>query len=81
MDRMFCDAWLYIDFPYMHGVWHVLIFIAAYTALVLGAYFSVSEERPEQKPELKYWPHNDFELGVPYIIVKYPYKKDTNMAI
>lgn len=80
-DRMFCDTWLYIDFPYMHGVWHILIFIASYTALVLFAYFNVSEERPEQNPQLKYWPRNDFELGIPYITIKHPCKKDTHLAI
>ncbi|XP_047525121.1 alkaline ceramidase [Pieris napi] len=79
-DRMFCDAWLYINFPYLHGAWHILIFIASYTALVLYAYFNVSEERPEQKPQLKYWPKNDFELGIPYVTLKHPYKKD-NLAI
>lgn len=81
MDRMFCDAWLSIDFPYMHGVWHILIFIASYTALVLFAYFNVTEERPEQKPQLKYWPVNEFELGVPYITIKHPYKNDRDLAI
>ena len=78
---MFCDTWLSINFPYMHGIWHVLIFIASYTALVLFAYFNVSEERPEQKPQLKYWPRNDFELGVPYITIKHPCKKDKHLAI
>lgn len=81
LDRLFCDAWLSINFPYMHGVWHILIFIASYTALVLCAYFNVSEERPEQKPQLKYWPRNDFELGVPYITLKHPCKKDKGHAI
>ncbi|XP_041975713.1 alkaline ceramidase [Aricia agestis] len=81
IDRMFCDAWLSINFPYMHGIWHVLIFIASYTALVLFAYFNVSDERPEQTPQLRYWPRNDFELGVPYIVIKHPYKKDENLAI
>lgn len=81
MDRMFCDAWLSIDFPYMHGVWHVLIFIASYTALVLFAYFNATEESPEQKPQLKYWPVNEFELGIPYVTMKHPFKTDKNLAI
>lgn len=75
MDRLFCDAWLSIDFPYMHGVWHILIFIASYTALVLGAYINALEEIPDQKPQLRYWPRNDFEWGVPYISIKKPYSK------
>ncbi|KOB78355.1 Alkaline ceramidase [Operophtera brumata] len=80
IDRLFCDAWLSIDFPYMHGVWHILIFIASYTALVLWAYINAVEERPEQKPQLRYWPRNDFELGVPYVSIKKPYnKQDLNI--
>ncbi|CAH2267042.1 jg26471 [Pararge aegeria aegeria] len=79
IDRLFCETWLSIDFPYMHGVWHILIFIASYTALVLFAYFNVSEERPEQKPQLKYWPRNDFELGIPYITIKHPCKIDKHL--
>ncbi|CAH0592647.1 unnamed protein product [Chrysodeixis includens] len=81
IDRMFCDAWLSIDFPYMHGVWHVLIFIASYTMLVLFAYFNVLEERPEQTPQLKYWPVDDFELGIPYISLKHPRKNGVDVAI
>ncbi|XP_053612854.1 alkaline ceramidase [Plodia interpunctella] len=80
LDRLFCDAWLSIDFPYMHGVWHILIFIASYTAVVLCAYFNVLDERPEQKPQLRYWPRNHFEFGIPYVTVKHPCLK-YDMAI
>lgn len=73
-DRMFCDAWSRLNFPYLHGFWHILIFISAYTACVLFAYFFVSDERPESQPQLKYWPFNNFELGVPYVSVSC-YKK------
>uniref|UniRef100_A0A8D8JBM8 Alkaline ceramidase n=1 Tax=Culex pipiens TaxID=7175 RepID=A0A8D8JBM8_CULPI len=73
-DRMFCDAWSRVNFPYLHGFWHILIFISAYTACVLFAYFFVSDERPESRPQLKYWPHNAFELGVPYVSISC-YKK------
>lgn len=79
MDRLFCEAWLSIDFPYMHGLWHILIFITGYTCLVLCAYFNAIEERPDQKPQLRYWPRNDFEWGVPYVSIKKPYSED-NLA-
>ncbi|XP_075975052.1 alkaline ceramidase isoform X2 [Anticarsia gemmatalis] len=81
VDRMFCDAWLSINFPYMHGVWHVLIFIASYTSLVLFAYVHVAEERPDQKPQLKYWPVNEFELGIPYVSIKHPCAREKDLAI
>lgn len=69
-DRLFCEVWSSINFPYLHGLWHILIFIASYTVCVLFAYFSVSDEKPLQKPVLRYWPRNDFELGIPYVAIQ-----------
>lgn len=77
-DRLFCEAWSSINFPYLHGLWHVLIFIASYTACVLFAYFSVKDEKPEQTPVLMYWPRNDFELGIPYVVLRSYYKQHKN---
>lgn len=54
----------------MHALWHILIFIASYTACVLFAYFAVHNERPDRVAELKYWPQNNFELGIPYVSIK-----------
>ncbi|KAK5637777.1 hypothetical protein RI129_000040 [Pyrocoelia pectoralis] len=68
---------LQINFPYLHGLWHVFIFISSYTACVLFAYFSVKEEKPDKKATLKYWPKNDFELGIPYVSIK-AHNKDLN---
>lgn len=75
-DRMFCDTWSRMNFPYLHGFWHILIFISAYPACVLFAYFFVNDERPESRPTLKYWPRNDFELGIPYVSINYDKKFD-----
>nr|CAD7410781.1 unnamed protein product [Timema poppensis] len=69
-DRLFCETWLALNFPYLHALWHILIFIASYTALVLFAYFAVKEERPDTTPVLRYWPREDFELGVPYVTIR-----------
>ncbi|XP_071447227.1 alkaline ceramidase [Hetaerina americana] len=80
-DRLFCDAWSSINFPYLHGLWHIFIFIASYTACVLFAYFSVKDERPEQTPILKYWPRDDFELGIPYVSIRCYYKSVSNNEI
>lgn len=77
-DRMFCDTWSSINFPYLHGFWHIFIFIAAYTCLVLFAYFSVENEQPQKIPMLKYWPKNNFEFGIPYIVFKMPYAYSEN---
>ncbi|XP_037806153.1 alkaline ceramidase isoform X1 [Lucilia sericata] len=77
-DRMFCDVWSSISFPYLHGFWHVFIFIAAYTVLVVYAYFYVENELPQRRPLLKYWPVNDFELGIPFISIRNPGKDFKN---
>lgn len=69
-DRFLCDTWWGASFPYLHAVWHVLIFIAAYTACVLFAYFAVQDEHPTRIGELKYWPANGFELGIPYVSIR-----------
>ncbi|KAF7408712.1 hypothetical protein HZH66_003249 [Vespula vulgaris] len=62
------------------AVW-VLAVTSSYTAAVLFAYFSVKEERPQQSPTLRYWPRNDFELGIPYVTIKSYVKIDTNSNI
>lgn len=71
-DRMFCDAWSAINFPYLHGFWHIFIFIAAYTLLVFYAYIYAESELPQRQPLLKYWPINDFEFGIPFISICNP---------
>ena len=69
-DRLYCEAWSSIGFPYLHGIWHVLIFIAAYTAVVLFAYFDVKQNHPHERPIIQYWPRESFELGIPYVQLK-----------
>jgi len=67
-DKLFCETWSNLNFPYLHAFWHVLIFIASYTACVLFAYFDAKNQFPEHNPVLKYWPIERYEfLSVPYI--------------
>ena len=69
-DRLYCEIWSSIGFPYLHGFWHVLIFLAAYTAVVLFAYFDVKQNHPHETPLIQYWPIDSFELGIPYCQLK-----------
>lgn len=73
-DRLFCDTWSSINFPYLHGFWHILIFIASYTACVIFSYYAVRNNNPERIPVLKYWPQNNFEYGIPFVSIKSSYK-------
>lgn len=70
-DRLFCDLWASVKFPYLHGAWHILIFIASYTACVLFAYFDALHRAPDEIPVIKFWPIDTCELGVPYVVFKH----------
>lgn len=69
-DRVFCDVWTSISFPYLHCAWHILIFIASYTGCVLGSYFYAANEFPQLRPTVSYWPCWSPNLGLPYIVLK-----------
>lgn len=68
-DRFFCSYWAGVGFPYLHGVWHILIFLSSYSSIVLFAYCDVVNHMPDKTPILKYFPCDKFELGVPYVFV------------
>ena len=70
-DRMYCDMWSNLGFPYLHGFWHVLIFLAAYTAVVLFAYFDVKNNNPHERALIRYWPVDTFEFGIPFVHLKH----------
>jgi len=69
-DRMFCSWWAGLGFPYLHGAWHIFIFLASYTAVVLFAYYEVKNNMKSETPVLRYYPSNQFQLGVPYVLLK-----------
>ena len=53
-DIIFCDVWLNLGFPYLHGFWHVLVFLATYTASVLLAYYDVKNNYPLDQAVIRY---------------------------
>ena len=53
-DRFFCSYWAGVGFPYLHGVWHILIFLSSYSSIVLFAYCDVVNHMPDKTPILKY---------------------------
>ena len=75
-DRINCTFWLHVDFPYLHSLWHIFIFLSCYLACVLCAYLYAMQEAPsELKPQICYWPVNSFEHGVPYVHITPPSTK------
>lgn len=70
LDRFFCDTWWGSSFPYLHAIWHVLIFLSSYTMCVLFAYYAVRDECTDRIPDLKYWPSDNFELGIAFVSIK-----------
>jgi len=80
-DRIFCSVWRNAHFPYLHGFWHILIFLSSYTCCVLMAYFDACTEVPDLKPVLCFWPNNEREtMGIPFVTFKSNLiKKKTNM--
>ena len=51
-DRFFCSYWAGVGFPYLHGVWHILIFLSSYSSIVLFAYCDVINHMPDKLPIL-----------------------------
>ena len=52
-DQLLCSFWRSLGFPYLHGFWHLLIFLASYTAAILFAYFDVKNNNPFEQPVIK----------------------------
>ncbi|XP_071487804.1 alkaline ceramidase 2-like [Diadema antillarum] len=70
-DRFLCDFWQRMSMPYLHCAWHIMVFISAYTACVLFAYFDAMNECPEMGPVLRYWPKDSWvNAGIPYVTLR-----------
>jgi len=72
LDRVFCDFWIRIDMPYMHSLFHVLVFLSSYCSVVLYAYFLAEYKVPHLEPTLTYWP-KDYSNRNRYKFLFLPY--------
>ena len=39
-----------LRFPYLHAAWHVLVFLASYTAIVIFAFFEAKQKKNGLRP-------------------------------
>ncbi|KAG9351252.1 hypothetical protein JZ751_025144 [Albula glossodonta] len=69
-DRFGCSFWQKLNFCYLHGMWHILIVVATAYGSTLIAYLDANYEIPYSLPDLRYWPHDNWALGLPYIVLK-----------
>ncbi len=77
-DRLLCDIWKSLSFPYFHCGWHVFILLGSNIGCVLGCYFYARSEHKELNSKLSFWPARLGTWGFPYIAVrKKPLQKQT----
>ncbi|XP_020772438.1 alkaline ceramidase 1 isoform X2 [Odocoileus virginianus] len=66
-DRLFCSFWQWINFPYLHGIWHVLISFTFPYGMVILALVDSTYEMPDQTIKVRYWPRDTWPVGLPYV--------------
>ncbi|CAJ0580769.1 unnamed protein product, partial [Mesorhabditis spiculigera] len=72
-DRLMCDVWLWISFPYLHAIFHLLSSVAAYNVFIMFNYIDISKRSNEHKftAAVKYFPAKHGPIwSLPYITLR-----------
>ncbi|VFV42325.1 alkaline ceramidase 1 [Lynx pardinus] len=68
-DRVLCSFWQWINFFYLHSIWHVLISITFPYGMVTMALVDARYEMPGHTLKVRYWPRDTWPVGLPYVEV------------
>uniref|UniRef100_A0A8D1V0V7 Alkaline ceramidase n=4 Tax=Sus scrofa TaxID=9823 RepID=A0A8D1V0V7_PIG len=68
-DRLLCSFWQWINFSYLHSIWHVLISITFPYGMVTMALVDARYEMPHETLKIRYWPRDTWPVGLPYLEV------------
>ncbi|XP_004595934.2 alkaline ceramidase 1-like [Ochotona princeps] len=74
-DRFLCNVWHWVQFFYLHSVWHVIISITFPYSMVAMALVDASYEMPGQNLRVRYWPRDSWPVGLPYVEIQGDDKK------
>eukprot|EP00070_Physeter_catodon_P048961 XP_028355855.1 alkaline ceramidase 1 isoform X2 [Physeter catodon] len=66
-DRLLCSFWQWINFSYLHSIWHVLISITFPYGIVTMAMVDATYEMPDKTLKVCYWPRDTWPMGLPYV--------------
>ena len=72
-DRAMCGMWKTMRVPGLHNIWHILIAVGAYLAIMLFSYLKALDE-PAVKASIKFLPRGNW--GLPYVYCKELLSKD-----
>jgi hypothetical protein len=73
-DRFACGAWRHLSLPGGHWLWHLLVALSSYQAIVFIVYAgAVKAVAGHGRPVMRLWPADDWRLtGVAYVELKTP---------
>ncbi|MXQ83910.1 hypothetical protein E5288_WYG002384 [Bos mutus] len=66
-DRLLCSFWQWINFSYLHSIWHVLISFTFPYGMVILALVDSAYEMPNKTLKVRYWPRDTWPMGLPYV--------------
>ncbi|KAM7242052.1 hypothetical protein CapIbe_006523 [Capra ibex] len=66
-DRLLCSFWQWINFSYLHSIWHVLISFTFPYGIVILAVVDSTYEMPNKTIKVRYWPRDTWPMGLPYV--------------